>query len=115
MAKTYALVTGWVLIILGVLGFFMNPLLGLSFLPTMPVHNGIHLVSGIWGAWAGSSSERAAAVFSKLFGVIYTLVALIGFFGGAGLLASLGVEITPLYNVIHLVVGLGGLWAGFGV
>lgn len=112
MAKTYAVVIGSVLLILGLLGFARgnNDLFGLHF---NTMHNSIHLVSGLIGLWAGfGKSASGPRLFAQVFGVIYTLVAILGF---AHMPASINdmLNLNPLYNVIHLVVGLLGIVAGF--
>ena len=110
MAKAYALVVGMVLIVVGVIGFLKSQLFMLHF--NTP-HNSIHLVSGIIGLWAGmSKSANAARIYAQVFGVIYTVVALAGLAHvPAGLSAMLDLNLG--YNVIHLVIGVLGLLAGF--
>ncbi len=108
MAKVYAQVVGIVLLIVGVIGLFTSSLLGAR---TSGIHNLIHLVSGAIGAYTGFSGSGYRP-FAQIFGVIYTLVGVIGFIS-ATTLASLGVPVNSTYNLIHLVIGLWGLWAGF--
>ena len=112
MAKTYAVVIGAILLIVGLLGFAKNnqDLFGLHF---NTIHNTVHVVSGLIGLWAGfGKSASAPRLFAQVFGVIYTLVAIMGF---AHMPASIDtmLDLNPLYNVIHLVVGLLGIAAGF--
>ncbi|MDR5683702.1 MAG: DUF4383 domain-containing protein [Armatimonadota bacterium] len=113
MAKTYAQVVGVVLIVVGLLGFIASDLLA-SLLGAAPslVHNVIHLATGLIGAYIGFSAVSAARSFAQVFGVIYALVALLGFVAPATLV-GIGIEVTAMYNVIHLVIALWGLWAGF--
>ncbi len=108
MAKIYAQVVGIVLLLIGVVGLFAGSLLGAR---TTIVHNLIHLVSGAIGAYTGFSGS-GYRMFAQVFGVVYTLVGLIGF-ASPGVLAALGVPVNAAYNVIHLVIGVWGLWAGF--
>ncbi len=110
MAKLYAQVVGVVLLILGVIGFFTQSLLGVR---TTPVHNLIHLVSGAWGAYAGFANGLGGPkTYAQIFGIIYTVVGVVGFLSPS-LLTGLSVPVNSLYNIIHLVVGLWGLYAGF--
>jgi hypothetical protein len=51
-------------------------------------------------------------VFAQVFGVVCTPVGPIGF-ASAGTLAALGIPVNAAYNVIHLVIGIWGVWAGF--
>jgi len=108
VAKTYAQVVGVVLLIIGIVGLVTSTLLGAK---TTVVHNLIHLVSGAIGAYTGFSGS-GYRTFAQVFGVIYTLVGVLGFITPPTL-AGLGVPVNPIYNLIHLVVGLWGLYAGF--
>lgn len=105
MAKFYAQIVGIVLLIVGIVGLFSATLLGAR---TNVVHNLIHLVSGAIGAYIGfwGSGSRS---FAQIFGAIYTLVGVIGFITPS----SLGVPVNGVYNLIHLVIGVWGLWVGF--
>jgi uncharacterized membrane protein len=112
MSKTYATLVGAILLIIGLLGFAKNnsDLFGLHF---NTIHNTIHVLSGLIGLAAGLSNSAAAArAYALVFGAVYTLVAIVGF---AHVAASINdmLMLNPLYNVIHLVVGLLGLAAGF--
>ena len=108
MAKVYAQVVGIVLLLIGVVGLFTGKLLGAN---TTTLHNLIHLVSGAIGAYTGFSGS-GYRVFAQVFGVVYTLVALIGF-ASPGALGGLGIPVNTSYNLVHLVIGLWGIWAGF--
>jgi multisubunit Na+/H+ antiporter MnhG subunit len=111
MAKTYAIVVGVVLLLVGLLGFVKpDGMMGLHF---NTLHNTIHLVSGLLGVWAGfGKSASAPRIFAQAFGVIYTLVAIVGFAHTPGGISDL-LMLNPMYNTIHLIVGLLGLAAGF--
>lgn len=109
MARTYAVLVGIVLALVGVLGFVKTELFGLHFNTT---HNAVHLLSGIIGVGAGMSGAGASRVFARVFGVIYTLVAIAGFAGVPAVLSTM-LNLNLEYNAIHLAVGLLGLLAGF--
>ena len=108
MAKVYAQVVGIVLLLIGIIGLFSATLLGAR---TTVVHNLIHLVSGAIGAYTGFTGSGYRA-FAQIFGIVYTLVGVLGF-ATPGTLGSLGVPVNATYNLIHLVVGVWGIWAGF--
>jgi hypothetical protein len=111
MAKSYATVVGPVLLLVGILGFVpsMDGMMGLHF---NAIHNLIHLLSGAIGLWAGlAGGGKNAKTFAQVFGVIYTLVAILGFLNVAFVVNLL--MLVPAYNFIHLAVGLLGLLAGF--
>ena len=115
MAKTYAKVVGVLLLVVGVLGFLIGgdaAFLGL--LHFEATHNVIHLLTGLIGVWVGyRASDKAAKQFAWIFGVIYTLLALAGFAGLTEIGGALGIMhlMDGAYNVVHLVVGVWGIYA----
>src|SRR5690348_2845415 len=79
-AKLYAQVLGWVLLIVGILGFF--PVLGGS--PTQTgsllfgllgvnlMHNFVHIVTGLLGLFAGYyENGEYARTYALVFGIVY--------------------------------------------
>jgi hypothetical protein len=110
MAKIYAGVVGAVLLLVGICGFLTNSLMGLEF---HMAHNIIHLATGVIGLWAAMASGGSnAGTFAKVFGIVYTLVAVMGF-AGISDLGSIKLGLNTMYNVIHLAVGVLGIAAGF--
>ena len=116
MGKTYALVFGWVLLILGVLGFFPNPIIGGStgaWLVADTNHNLVHLVSGLILLWAGYMARAKSGSVLKVLGVVYLLVAILGFvlaMDGGSILGL--VETNSADHYFHLVLGVLLLWTG---
>ena len=109
MARMYCLWVGIILLILGVIGFLTPMFLTLQF---TGLHNWIHLISGAVLAYLGFTGT-AVKTGAQVFGVVYTLVGVLGFIGG-GTVPVLGLPVNALYNLIHIVVGLAGVYAGFG-
>lgn len=72
----------------------------------------IHIVSGATLAYSGFT-RNATKIGSQIFGVIYTVVAILGFISGATV-PFVDVPVSFTYNVIHLVIGVLGLLVGFG-
>ncbi|MFZ0821982.1 MAG: DUF4383 domain-containing protein [Candidatus Acidiferrales bacterium] len=110
MGKTYAVVVGLVLTVVGIFGF-VHPaeMMGMQF---NTIHNVIHLATGLIGLAAGlGGGEKGGKGFAKVFGLVYTLVAILGFANVAYVVNMLNLNMT--YNIIHLAVGLLGLLAGF--
>ncbi|MDR7532109.1 MAG: DUF4383 domain-containing protein, partial [Armatimonadota bacterium] len=58
-------------------------------------------------------TDTSVKTGAQVFGVIYTLVGLLGFVS-SGTLQAMGISTSVLYNLIHLVIGVIGLWVGFG-
>lgn len=116
MLKKIALIFGVIFTLVGVLGFVpgitttdaggMQYLLGIFMVDGL--HNVVHLTSGIAGL-AASTSTRYAKMYLVGFGVIYALVALLGFFDET-LLGLFHVNMAD--NWLHLLLALGLLGGG---
>ena len=118
MLKTLAFVFGVVLVVIGLLGFVPaaspNGLL-LNIFHVNTAHNVVHLVTGLAALLAGwgGISQFTPKLFFQVFGVIYLLVALLGFWYGN----------APIFNVLannladsflHLGIAAVSLFLGFG-
>ncbi len=110
-AKTYALWGGAILLVLGVIGLFAgNSLAGLN---SEMLEDVIHLVAGAilaYGGWRGTAAQ--ASMWSKVFGVIFLVVGLVGFFSKT-IFGVFSVGMGAADNVVHLVYGVLGIWAGW--
>ena len=103
---TWAWIAGIVLVLVGLWGFFTQPILGIFAVNSL--HNIIHLVTGLLFIWA--ATKGPAKTFNVWLGIIYLLVAVIGFFGGLSFLAVMGGNDPD--NWLHLVLGLVSLLVG---
>ncbi|HKW35903.1 MAG TPA: hypothetical protein VJN92_23065 [Candidatus Acidoferrum sp.] len=109
LAKAYIVLSGFILVIVGVVGFFRHKMFNLTFPPT---HNLFHLVSGVIALAAGFGKNPAGPRRCGLvFGSIYTLVAVAGFLGLHDL-GSIQLGLNLHFNFIHLGVGLLSVLAG---
>jgi hypothetical protein len=110
LAKIYVVMSGAVLVVVGVVGFFRHEMFNLTF----PVaHNVFHLGSGLIALWAGlGKSADGPRQFGLIFGAIYALVAIAGFAGMRDL-GLIQLDLNTHFNFIHLGVGLLSLAAGF--
>lgn len=111
-ARWFARIIGVVLVLVGIWGFFTRDPLGINFELTN-LHNWVHILTGAVALYYGFApvSETHVANFAKIFGAVYLLLGIIGFFvdslfGGALIL-------TMADNVLHLLIGVAGLAAGF--
>lgn len=114
MTRTFTLVLGVVLLLVGVLGYIMVPggglLLGIFAIDG--THNLIHIVSGIAGiamAYAGASR-----LFCQIFGAVYLLVAILGFVATTtdGMLLGL-IHVNTADHILHLAIGAAASYFGF--
>ncbi len=103
-------VLGVVLVLVGILGFFMSsPLLGIFEVDT--IHNIIHLASGAIALIVGGN-QGMSRMFLIIFGLVYAAVALIGYVQGATVLGIFAVNAAD--NALHAVIGAVCLVVGFG-
>ncbi len=114
MAKTYALVFGIAYVVVALVEvIFRNVMGGLLFFT--PIHNGVHWATGVLGLVAFWMGMSASKLYAKVFGVVFLLVAILGFVAPDFLGSVLQYPVSWLYNVVHLVTGLAGIYAGFMV
>lgn len=112
-AKMAAIVIGIVFVLVGLLGFVNDPVLGLF--DVNPLHNLIHLISGIV-LLAGAYSSLGSSMALKIIGVVYALVAILGFFlvDADGMLLGL-IPINTPDQWLHVVLAVVILAAAFGL
>jgi hypothetical protein len=122
-ATTYARITGVLLVLTGIVGIasLQSGYIGLvarDFLLWDQTHNALHIALGIIALVAGFAPRvLSPLLYSKVFGVVYVVLAGIGF-GSAdvlGLGTSLGLHLETGENLLHLLLGAVGLLAGFYV
>lgn len=112
MPKTYALVFGIAYVVVALVELlFRNVAGGLLFFT--PVHNAIHWLTGVLGLLAYWSGMAMAKLYAQVFGVVFLLVFVLGVAAPDFLSTVLGYPVNWLYNVVHLVTGLAGVYAGF--
>jgi len=105
MAKKAAIVIGIVLILVGIWGFVQNPVAGLFNVNVL--HDLVHIITGIVLL---IGAGKAAAATLKWVGIIYVIVAIIGFIWGLGFLGvGSGGDAD---NYLHLLLGI--VLAAFG-
>ena len=111
-AKNAAMLFGVVFLIVGVLGYVPNPVVGpAGIFLTNPLHNIIHLVSGI-ALLAGAYTSLGSSMMLKIVGVVYGLVAVCGFFMVMdGMM--MGVAINDADKWLHVALAIAILAAGF--
>jgi Domain of unknown function (DUF4383) len=117
MVKTAALLFGIVFLVIGVLGFVPaatppdGMLLGIFHVNT--AHNIVHLASGVVFLLCGLAGVGPSRTFFQIFGIIYALVALLGFYYGDN--ALLGIIANNTADTwLHVVLAVVMLFLGFG-
>lgn len=109
-ARLAAIVLGIVFVLIGLLGFFNNPVLGLFLVN--PAHNVVHLVSGLV-LLAGAYSSLGSGLALKIIGIVYALVAVLGFFSGDMLLGIIAMNDADRW--LHVVLAVVILAAAFAL
>lgn len=111
MARLYCRVAGIVLLLVGVLGVLQFGIPGYLSI-NEPAEIVVHFVTGALATYAGFSRGYggAAVLYAKVFGIVY-LILTIGFFV-PDLLPGL-IHFDLGCNLVHLVLGLGGIYVGF--
>jgi Domain of unknown function (DUF4383) len=115
MAKTLAVLFGIVFLLIGILGFVPalapNEML-LNIFHVNAAHNVVHLLTGVVALLAGMAGVGAAKTFFKIFGVVYGLVAVLGFVVGDGLLLGL-ISNNMAVTWLHVAIAVVSLIIGF--
>ena len=109
MAKTVAKILGVVLLLVGILGF--THLLDSLGAHLSPVHNLVHIISGVISLYFGfAGSLGGAKSFCTIFGLVYLLLGLVGMVKGDLMLGPL--MLGKVDHGIHLIVGAAYLAGG---
>jgi Domain of unknown function (DUF4383) len=122
MVKTAAILFGLVFLVVGLCGFVPSVttpmegmdggmLLGIFHVNT--AHNIVHLASGAVFLLCGLAGAGPSRTFFKIFGLVYALVAILGFMKGDGML--LGMVANNRADVwLHVGLAVVMLYLGFG-
>lgn len=112
MAKTLAVAFGVVFVLVGLLGFVSNPLVGAGALfATDALHNLVHIVLGAILLIVAYSATAQSALWLKIIGVVYFVVALLGFFVSGPVLGIITVNSAD--NWLHLVLAVALFCSGY--
>lgn len=110
MAKKVVMTLGVVFVLVGLLGFVNDPVLGLFEVDLW--HNLVHLLSGVLALVFAMKGEEGAKMFAKVFGVVYTLVAVLGLLLPGDMLLGL-IEVNLADDLLHVLLALVFLYVGF--
>jgi hypothetical protein len=121
MAKTLGMLFGIVFLAVGILGFVpgvtttgadgMPMLLGVFMVNTL--HSVVHIASGVVFLLASMAGAGPARLWFKIFGLVYAVVAILGFKTPNGMLLGL-ISNNPAVTWLHVVLAVAMLAIGFG-
>ena len=116
MAKTLGMLFGIVFLAVGILGFVpgvtTNDML-LGIFMVNKVHSIVHIASGAIFLIASMAGAGAARLWFQLFGIIYAIVAVLGFMNPNGMLFGM-MSNNPADTWLHVVLAVAMLGIGFG-
>ena len=113
--KKFLEILGWVLLLVGVLGFIPGiapngMLLGIFMIN--PLHNIVHILTGVLSVYFARQSDSAASKFAYAFAAVYALVALLGLTTNS----VLGlIPINSADNVLHVALTLIYAYIGYSL
>lgn len=115
MEKALLWVFGVVFVLVGLLGWVPNPLVGMGGLfETNHAHDLVHLIIGVVFILVALFAAHQASMTLKIIGAVYLLVAVLGFVMAPQGGALLGLIETNTYDhYLHVVLGVVLLAAGF--
>ena len=123
MVKTAAILFGIVFLVVGVLGFVgaVTPPMadgngGMLFgiFHVNLGHNIVHIASGVVFLLCGMAGAGPSRTFFKIFGIVYALVAILGFVqGDTNLLGMIANNRADVW--LHVALAVVMLFLGFGV
>jgi len=114
MLRTFAILFGIGLIVIGILGFLPDFAPGGLLFNTFkvnPMLNILHLVSGIIALLSGMSNRSASKLYFIFFGLTYAALGILGFMGGDAILLKTFVN-NNANSWLHTGIGVVSLYLG---
>jgi hypothetical protein len=118
LAKTFCLVAGATLVLVGLLGFLVDSTFdtgngvdgeNLIIFEVNGWENLVHIATGAF-LLLGARDGRTAATVATVFGLVYLIVTIYGFVDGNDIIRLLPIDVEG--NVLHLLLALSALAVG---
>ena len=109
--KTFALILGIVLLLVGIWGFFQPMILGIF--GTNVYQSVLHVIAGLFGIYAGTKGMGHG--YNATIGWIGLVLGILGFIPGVDTLLMDLLDINTAITVLHLVIGIVCLAIYYGV
>jgi|SRR5437867_989031 len=116
MVKTAATLFGIVFLAIGILGFvpgITSDQMLLGIFMVNPAHSVVHIASGIVALLCAMSGAGASRVYFQIFGIVYGLVAILGFVQGNAMLLGM-ISNNNADTLLHTGIAVVSLFLGFG-
>lgn len=120
MVKTLAILFGLVFLLIGVLGFVPAATTNVNGMPMLlgtfhvnTAHNIVHLASGAVFLLCGMAGPGPSRTFCRIFGIVYALVAVLGFYNGDQPLLGM-ISSNTANTWLHVGLAVVMLAIGFG-
>jgi len=115
MVKPAAILFGIVFLAVGILGFVpgitTNEML-LGIFHVNVAHNVVHIASGLVFLLAGMAGVGPARMWFRIFGIVYAIVAILGFMTPSGLILGM-ISNNVADTWLHVVLAAAMLFLGF--
>lgn len=114
-ARIFAVIFGIIFIGIGILGFlpsFTTDNMLFDIFEVNSMHNIVHIITGVIAIMAATRLSYTK-LFFQIFGVIYAIVAIVGFWRSGDIFGIMQVNLAD--NLLHLVVAAISLYVGFAI
>lgn len=112
--KTFALILGIVLLLVGILGFFSNSLVSdTGFFTVNTTQSVLHIIAGLFGLYVGTKGEGMG--YNMSLGWIALVLGVLGFIPSVEALLTQYLNIGTNITILHLVIGVVSLGVYYGV
>ena len=113
LARAWLYLSGVILIAVGLLGFFSNPLVGPDGLvATDNPHNIVHILTGLLALGLAYGMRDNVAMATMLFGALYLIVFVVTIISPT-LFGIFTVEVNAIDHVIHIGLAIVSLALGY--
>ena len=113
LARSWLYLSGVILIVVGILGFFSNPLVGPDgFVATDNPHNIVHILTGLLALGLGYAMRDDIGMATLLFGALYLAVFVVTLISPT-LFGVFSVPVNVVDHVIHIGLAIVSLGLGY--
>jgi hypothetical protein len=113
LARSWLLLSGMILIVVGILGFFSNPLVGpTGLVATDNPHNIVHVLTGLLALGLAYGMREDIGTATIAFGALYLVVFVVTVIS-PNLFGIFAVPVNAIDHVIHIGLAIVSLALGY--